>query len=108
DMMLAMRLEPNVTQQDHFVIAADLLECTLQIIAWIFVIAGEPFFVRFRHSLGRSSQPLTVGIIADPSDQRANRVLGFRLRWRLFFSRPGQSVFDRADELAGLSHENSR
>ena len=52
-MMLAMRLEPNAAQHDHFVVTFDLLEGAGQIGLGIGGVAGKPIFERAGHARGR-------------------------------------------------------
>src|SRR5262249_43090705 len=68
--MFAVRLEPDVAQHDHFVIAAGFLEGTLEIIAWMILIAGKPFLISTHHARRGRSQPLAIGVVAGPANER--------------------------------------
>ena len=98
-MMLAMRLERNVLQQDEFVIAADFLKSPRQMIAGIFEIAFAIFTPRPPDARRRIAQPLAVGIITGPAQYRAHGVLHLlRHSEFLFFGR-------RFDGVMMISHE---
>src|SRR6202049_1437637 len=84
DVMLAMGLEADIAQHHDLVVAAGLLEGALEIFARIVVVAGEPFLVGARYARRRGAQPLAVGIVAGPADQRTDRGLGLGAR------RPGR------------------
>src|SRR5580692_11579061 len=85
EVMLAMGLEADVAQHDDLVIAAGLLEGALEVFARIVVVAGEPFLVGARHARRRGAKALTVGVVAGPADQGADRGLGLGAR------RPGRT-----------------
>src|SRR5580704_1434176 len=87
EVMLAMGLEADVAQHDDLVIAAGLLECALEVLARIVLVAGEPFFVGACYPRRRGTQPFAVGIVAGPADQGADRGLGLGARWP---GRPGR------------------
>jgi hypothetical protein len=63
-MMLAVRREADVAQQHDLVVAADLLEGPLQVLARIIEIACEPLLVGARDAPWRSDQGFAIGIIA--------------------------------------------
>ena len=77
--VFAMRLELDVAQHDHFVVAADFLEGAREVLVRVFV-AGEPVAVSLDHAPGVSSRPSRCGFFARPAQQGAHRVFGRRLR----------------------------
>ena len=82
DMMFAMRFEPDVAQDDDFVIGRGLLESGREQLNRIFVVTGKELLIGADDPLGCSSQPLPVRIVTGPFDQSADRGLRFRLAWR--------------------------
>ena len=71
-MVLAVGFEANVAQDDHLVIGGSLLERRGQQGDRVFGVSGEEFLVGAPDALGRSLQPLPVGIVPGPLDRRAN------------------------------------
>ena len=59
--VLAMRLERDVAQHDHLVVAADFLERAAQILGRIDLVAREPVAVGVDDALGRVEQALALG-----------------------------------------------
>src|ERR1700716_3931610 len=78
--MLAMGLEPDIAQHHHLVIARDLVECAVEIVARFLVVAGEPLFVSARHPGRGSQQALPIGVVAGPANECAHRVFGVGAR----------------------------
>ena len=76
-MMLAMRFEADVTQDDHLVIASRLLEGAFENRDRVLAIAGEPFLVGAHDTLRRAKQTLAIGIVPRPAQQRAHGRFGF-------------------------------
>lgn len=76
--MFAMRMERNVAQKDHLVIASDFLESPFKVDGGIFIIAATIFFPCPCHSCGRILQSLSVRIVASPTQDGAKRLLDFR------------------------------
>src|SRR4051812_3809754 len=72
-----MRLEADVTQQHDLVVAGDLFEGTLQILARVVEISGKPFFVGANEAARCAAKPFALGVVAGPADQSLDR--GFRL-----------------------------
>ena len=73
--MFAMRLKRYVLQQDEFVITANFLKLTTQVLRGIFSIALAIFFPRTRYALGRIDQSLARRIIACTADQCPDGIL---------------------------------
>jgi hypothetical protein len=78
--MLAAAYDTNIPQHDEFVVAADLLERTLQERARIDAITREQFGIGSCDSGRRISQPLAFRIIAGPADERPDGTFGFAAR----------------------------
>src|ERR1700674_851915 len=78
--MLAVGFEPDIAQQHNFVIAADLLEGTLQILPGILEIARIPLFVGANDASRRSDQSFAIGIVARPANEGAHGIFGNRAR----------------------------
>src|SRR6516162_300880 len=78
--MLAMRLETNIAQHHYFVVAAGFLEGSLEIIARIVVITGEPFLIGANDPRRRGEKSLAIGIVAGPANERAHGNFSFRAR----------------------------
>lgn len=77
-MMLAMTLEANAAQDDHLVVALDLLKGLLQDFDRIPRIAGEIFLERACDAIGRFAQTIARGIVAGPADHRPDRLFDLR------------------------------
>ncbi len=82
-MMLAMALEGHAAQHDHLVIAVDLAEGLAQNLVRILLVAGEIFAVGAHHAVGRLDQAVAIGVLADPLEDGAERVLGLGVGDRL-------------------------
>ena len=67
DVVLAMRLEADVLQEDDLVIAVGLLEHALQQRHRVLVIAAEIFAVGADDTVGRAEQPLALRVVAGPA-----------------------------------------
>jgi hypothetical protein len=80
NVMLAVRLEADVAEHDHLVVARDLLKAAAQQQVGVFGIAGESLLIGAHDARGRIAQASATRIIASPSDQGAHCVLGFRPR----------------------------
>ena len=76
DVMLAVRFEPDVAQQDHFIVASDFLEGAVKIFAGIFEVAGKPFFVGANNAGRRATQAFPVRVIPGPLDERSHSSFG--------------------------------
>src|SRR3546814_20867080 len=74
--VFAVALELDVAQHDHLVVAGNLLEGALQVLARIVGVAAEPVSVGVDHALGRVEQALPSRIVASPAQQGTPRVLG--------------------------------
>ena len=79
--VLTIALEPYVTQEDDFVIALDLLESTLEESDWIDLVSAEQFEVGAGDASGCVAKTLAMGVVARPTQKRANGGLGFGLGW---------------------------
>ena len=79
DVMLAMALEGDAAQHDHLVIAVDLGEGLAQHLLRILVVAGEIFAEGAPQPVRRLAQAVAVGVLADPLQHRAERVLDLRV-----------------------------
>jgi hypothetical protein len=75
-----MRYEWDVAQHDDLVIAGDLFERPIQIIARVFRVAGEPFLIGACDARGCPYHAGTAWIVSGPADERADRLFGFRPR----------------------------
>src|SRR5271157_1360738 len=82
DVVLAMRLEADVLQHDDLVVSIGFLKGLLEQRDRVLAIAAEELLVRAHDAVRRADQPLSLGIVARPPDQRTNRLLG------LFSGRP--------------------
>ena len=76
DMMLAMAFEGDAAEHDHLVVALDLAECLVQNLVRVFVIAREIFAVSTHHTIGRLNQTVAIGVLANPLEYGAERLLG--------------------------------
>src|SRR5262245_11449280 len=92
--MLAVRLEADVAQHDHLVVALDLAERAPQELERIVVVAAEPVFVRADDAARGTEEPLAIRIVADPLQQRADSRFGFGARGfvALLLGRGGSSA----------------
>src|SRR3546814_2821188 len=72
-MMLAMRLEGDVAQQDDLVIAADLFECARQMHRRILVVTLAIILPCTRDASGCFDQAFARGVLAEPTQQRLDR-----------------------------------
>src|SRR6185436_7299248 len=70
--MLAVRLEADVAQHDHLVVALDLAERAPQELERVFVVPAEPIFVGADDSARCSDEAFAIGVVADPLQQRAD------------------------------------
>src|SRR5215470_14046613 len=78
--MLAVRLEADVAQHHDLVIATGFLESTLEIVAWMVLVAGKPLLIGAHHPRRRRAQPFAVGVVAGPANERAYGRLSFFAR----------------------------
>jgi len=83
--VLAMRLKPNVTKDDHLVITFDFFEGFLEIPDGIVAIAVKEFLVGARDASRRASKAFPIRIVADPLYEGSNSL--FRLLARRSRSR---------------------
>src|SRR5262245_53722541 len=91
--MLAVRLEADVAQHDHLVVALDLAERAPQELDGIIVVAAEPVFVGAHDAARGTEEPLALGVVADPLEQRAYGRFGFAARgFALFLGRGSSSA----------------
>jgi hypothetical protein len=67
-MMLAMALEADATQHNHFVITFDFLKSLLQDFDWVLGIADKKLCERANHTRRSFNQAFSVWIIARPSN----------------------------------------
>ena len=67
--VLAEADDANVLEDHEFVIAADLVEGALEIVARIDFIAREKLAVGARHTLRRVDQTLAIRIVSRPFDE---------------------------------------
>ena len=72
DVMLAVRFEANVAQDDHFVIGGGLLERRGKQRDRVVAVSGEELLIGADDTLGCPFQPLPIRIVAGPLDQRAD------------------------------------
>lgn len=72
EVMLAVRLEVNVSQDDHLVIAVHFLKSAAEEVDRVLTVAAEPVFECPCHAARSRRETLTIGVVADPFDQRAN------------------------------------
>ena len=78
DVVLAVRFEADVAQDDHLVVGGGLLERRRKQRDRIFVVSGEELLIGPHHAPGRACEAFAVGVVARPFDQRPHR--RFRLR----------------------------
>src|ERR1700694_3109813 len=78
--MLAVGFEPDIAQQHNFVVAADLLEGSLQILPGILEITRKPLFIGADHAGRRSDQSFAIRIGSRPTNERAYGIFGGRAR----------------------------
>jgi hypothetical protein len=71
--MLAMALEADTAQHNHFVITLVFLEGFLQEFDWVLGVAGKKLFERACHASGSLEQAFPFWIIAGPSDNGSKR-----------------------------------
>jgi hypothetical protein len=64
--VLAMRFEPDVAQQNNLIVAGGFFKGPLQILARILEITRKPLFVCTSNASGCSDEPFAIGIIARP------------------------------------------
>src|SRR5580698_7018540 len=83
DMVLAMALKGDAAQHNHLVIAVDLAEGLVQNLVRIFFVAREIFAVGAHHTIGRFDQAVASGVLANPLEDSAERILGLRVADRL-------------------------
>src|SRR5208337_2168287 len=76
DVMLAMALERDAAQHDHLVVALDFGEGLAQHLRRILVVTAKILAERPYQPVRRFAQAVAVGVFADPSDDRAERLLG--------------------------------
>src|ERR1700722_19091327 len=67
-----MRAAGRPAQEHDLVVARDLLEGALEIVARVLVVAREPFLVGAHDARRRAEQPLAIGVVARPADERAH------------------------------------
>ena len=75
-MVLTMRPEIDVAENDHLVVAVCLLERAAQDRVGVLAVAHKILLVGARDPLGRIEQPLALGVVAGPAEQHAHRLLG--------------------------------
>src|SRR5262249_6747727 len=68
DVMFAMTFEGNTAQRDHFVITLGFLEGPLKNESRVLDVACEILLERARHSRRSIDQPVTLWIVAGPSN----------------------------------------
>ena len=88
--MLAVALQANVAQHDQLVIALDLIEGSAEDVGWILLVARKELRVGTGHPTRCALQAFSIGVIAGPSQQGADSLLGFfsgRLHTRARFRR---------------------
>ena len=78
--MLALRGEFDVADQDEIVIAGGLAKGAVQHLGRALVIALVEFVEGFDHPARRIQQTLAVGVLADIAEQGLHRVLGLGAR----------------------------
>src|SRR3954464_1525886 len=76
--VLAMAFEANAAQDDHLVVAFDLLKGLLQDFGRILRIAGEILLEGARDPVRRIAQTVARGIVAGPADHGPDRLLDLR------------------------------
>jgi hypothetical protein len=70
--MLAVRLQADIAQHDHLVVAVGLLEGLAQDLDRVVLVAGEEFFVGPDDPVGGLDEALTIGVVSGPLDERAD------------------------------------
>src|SRR5271156_4712157 len=66
DVVLAMAFEGNAAQDDHLVVAVDLLEGLSEDLLRLDIIAAEVLAEGAHEPLGRFAKAVALGILADP------------------------------------------
>src|SRR6516165_5078664 len=105
--VLAMGLERDVAQHHDLVVAGDLVEGAAEIVARVLRITGEPLLISARDTTRRSGQPLAVGIVAGPADERAHsrlRLAAGRTRGRPRYATRFRPAITRGDNLTTSLH----
>ena len=74
--VLTVRLEADVAQHDHLVVAADLLEGAPQVGGRVDLVAGKPVAVGIHDPMRGVAQALAARVLTRPAQQRAHRALG--------------------------------
>lgn len=72
-MVLAVRFEADVAQDDHLVIGGRLLECGGKQGDRVLAVSGEDLLIGAHHALRCAFQPFAIRVVARPFDQRADR-----------------------------------
>src|SRR5690606_13549118 len=75
--MLAVRLEADVAQHDHLVVAVDLVERAAQELDRVVFVAAEPVLVGADDARRRAPQSFAARVVADPAQKRPDRLFGF-------------------------------
>ena len=71
DVMLAERGERDVLD-DHHLLVSRLVELAAQVRPRVLLRAAEDLLAGARHAVGRSEQPLAVGVLADGEQELAD------------------------------------
>src|SRR5580704_16896784 len=96
DMVLAMALEGDAAQHDHLVVAVDLAEGLAKNLVRVFIVAGEIFAIGAHEAIGRLDQAVAIGVLANPLQDGAERVLGLGVGDRLAAARgPVEILFSQ-------------
>jgi hypothetical protein len=66
-MVFAMRLKPNIAEQDHLVITLYLLKRPGKYFLGVNFVTGEPFTKRFGYAFGRIKKSFTRRVVASPT-----------------------------------------
>jgi hypothetical protein len=67
--VLAVRLEADVAQQNHLVVTLDFLEGALEQVEGVDGVAGEELLVGLYDALRRAGQAFARRVVAGPADQ---------------------------------------
>ena len=72
-----MRLDVDVAEHHHVLIALDFLEGAGEFLVGVDLVAFEEFLVGAHNAAGRVYQAFAIRVVASPGDQRAHGGFGF-------------------------------
>ena len=72
-MVLAVRAETDVAQENHFTIPAGLREGPIEDVSRVFAIPLKPLLVSAQDATGGFAEPLALRVVACPTNKSPNR-----------------------------------